>query len=117
MTDNEKYMRDILFDTMQKNPDLPIVAMVGSEFIAYDDYSRYFPLCGYSRIEECFLEGDRIYFRDDDDDLYEVDRVLNKILDTELYDDIETDAEARNLYASLPWIKAIVINIDVPESE
>ena len=50
MTNNEKYMRDILFDTMQKNSDLPIVAMVDSELAAYDDYCRYFGVCGYARI-------------------------------------------------------------------
>lgn len=101
-----------LFKLMADNPDLPIVPMVDSEIVADDGYNRWRGAWGGSYIGEYLTGEERIYFRADDDP-YEVDMVLTEMCDS--YDENTTDEEAAKAYAELPWIKAIIVNIDLPD--
>lgn len=112
VTEKEKQSREELFKLMAENPDLPIVPMVDYEIIA-EDCGRWLGAWGISYIGEYIMGEERVYFREDDD-LYEVDKVLDEILNKEVYEAIETDTEAQAAYAELPWIKAIIVNIDLP---
>lgn len=112
VTEKEKQSREELFKLMEENPDLPIVPMVDYEIVA-EDCGRWLGAWGSSYIGEYIMGEERVYFREDDD-LYEVDKVLDEMLDTEVYEVIETDTEAQAAYAELPWIKAIIVNIDLP---
>lgn len=106
--------REELFKLMQDNPKLPIVPMVDSEIVADDGYNRWRGAWGGSNIGEYLIGEECIYFREDDDP-YEVDKVLTEKCDE--YNEDMTDEEAAKAYAELPWIKAIIVNIDLPKEE
>lgn len=110
----EKEYREELFKLMRENPELPIVPMVDSEIVADDGYCRWRGAWGGSYIGEYLIGEERIFFREDDDP-YEVDKVLTEKCDD--YDENTTDEEAAKAYAELPWIKAIIVNIDLPGQE
>lgn len=112
--DTAQKNRAELFHLMAENPELPVVPMVDSEIVADDDYNRWRGSWGASDVEEYIIGEELIYFRDDSD-LYEVDKVLEEMLHKEIYETIETDAEAQEAYAALPWVKAIIVNIDLPD--
>lgn len=44
----------------------------------------------------------------------EVDKVLSERYGDDYYTDM-TDEQEAETYAGLPWIKAIIVNIDLPE--
>ena len=114
ITDRERKNREELFKLMQENPELPVVAMVDSEIVQDDGYSRWMGAWGSSSIEVYFIGEERIHFREEDD----FDEVEETLTDGQVcYDDFEamSDEEAVGAYNSLPWIKAIVVNIDLPE--
>lgn len=114
ITEKEKKNRDELFRLMQENPELPVVPMVDSEIVADNDYNYWMGSWGNSRVEEYVLGNEHLHFREDDD----WDDIERTLTDGFLsYDDFEImpDEEAKSEYAALPWIKAIIVNIDLPE--
>lgn len=110
MEKNEKLQE--LFKLIGANPELPIVAMVDSEIVADDGYSRWLGAWGSSYIGEYLIGEEQVHFREDDDP-YEVDKVLGEQLDN--YNENMTDEQQAEAYVALPWIKAIIVNIDLPE--
>lgn len=112
MNEKEQKNRDELFGLIRENPDLPIVPMVDSEIVADDGYNRWLGVWGSSYIGE-YLTGEECIFFREDDDLYEIDKVLTEMCDD--YDENTTDEDAAKAYADLPWIKAIIVNIDLPD--
>lgn len=54
-----------------------------------------------------------MHFREDDDPS-EVDKVLSERYGDDYYTDM-TDEQEAEAYAGLPWVKAIIVNIDLPE--
>lgn len=46
--------------------------------------------------------------------MYEVERALEEFIDDGVFSGM-SDEEAVKAYAGLPWIKAIIVNIDLPE--
>lgn len=111
-SENEKENREELFRLMQENPELPIVPMVDYEIVA-DDSGRWLGSWGSSYIGEYLIGEERIFFREDDDPS-EVDRVLSERYGDDYYADM-TDEQEAEAYAGLPWVKAIIVNIDLPE--
>lgn len=114
ITEKEKNNRDELFRLMQESPELPVVPMVDSEIVADNDYNYWMGSWGNSRVEEYVLGNERLHFREDDD-WANIERTLTDGFLS--YDDFEImpDEEAKSEYAALPWIKAIIVNIDLPE--
>lgn len=113
ITEREKHNREELFKLMQENPELPVVPMVDSEIVADDCYNRWLGAWGSSYVGEYIIGGERIYFREDDD----IDEVERAITDGSVtYEEFEamSDEEAKAVYNSLPWVKAIIVNIDLP---
>lgn len=98
-----------LFKLMQENPELPVVPMVDSDVVPDDDCARWTGSWGSASIDEYFTHDGRIFFRSDED----IDDVLSYALNGEEYDET-TDEEAEAVYDALPWIKAIIVNIDTP---
>ena len=96
-SENEKENREKLFRLMQENPELPVVAMVDSEIVADDGYNRWLGVWGCSYIGEYLIGEEHLFFREDDD----------------YYADMTGKQEAE-AYAGLPWIKAIIVYIDLP---
>lgn len=105
----EKNYTEELFKLIAKNPDLPIVPMVDGEIVG-DDCGRWLGAWGSSYIGEYILGEDQVHFRDDDDPS-EVEKVL---LEQHGYNYYSDTRDEYKVYAELPWIKAIIVNIDVP---
>lgn len=99
-----------LFELIRDNPDLPIVAYVDSEIVADDGYMRWIGSWGSSHIieyvmVEMYNDYREIVYRDDTEN-YE----------NFLYDTTEmTEQEIKEHINGLEWIKAIAVNIDLPE--
>lgn len=110
----ERKNRDELFRLMQENPELPIVAMVDAEIVAGDDFGRWMGSWGYVQVDE-YLIPPKYYqamlFKSDDD----VFDALERYLSVEEFNALpESEQECREIYDKLPWIKAIIVNIDLP---
>lgn len=109
ISEKEKQNRDKLFRFMKKNPDLPIVPMADSEIVAEEGYARWTGAWGEVYIGEYYITGERICFRDDSDF-----GAIEEALGWEVFNTLSDD-DAKAAYANLPWTKAIIVYIDVPE--
>lgn len=99
-----------LLELIKANPDLPILPMVDHEIVA-EDYGRWVGSWGHAYVGEYIRGNDRVWFHDDDD---EQERVLEDCVggaDSWW----EPEDEVKRAYDALPWIKAIIVNIDLPE--
>lgn len=103
--------REELFKLMLSDPDLPVVPMVDHEIVG-DDFGRWLGAWGSSYIGEYLIGEDSVYFREDDDPS-EVERLVSEKLGDEAYGAM-SDEEAERTYAEMPWIEAIIVNIDLP---
>ncbi|MDO4318304.1 MAG: hypothetical protein Q4C48_08890 [Lachnospiraceae bacterium] len=112
MTEEEKQNLEELLRLMADNPELPVVPMVDSEIAVEDAYGRWLGAWGSVYIGEYFEVDGQAYFRDDTDQS-SLEFVLEEMLG---YDTVQelTDEEAVAAYASMPWIKAIIVYIDAP---
>lgn len=110
--ENVKENREELFRLMQENPELPVVPVVDYEIVA-DDSGRWLGSWGSSYIGEYLIGEEQVHFREDDDPS-EVDKVLSERYGDDYYTDM-TDEQEAAAYAGLPWVKAIIVNIDLPE--
>jgi len=104
-----------LFKLIKENPDLPIVPMVEGEIVAGDDFYYWKGSWGPAAIDE-YLEPkndyDYIRFKSDND----VFGVLEDYLTDEEFKNLqETEDECRDAYNKLPWIKAIIVYIMLPD--
>lgn len=98
-----------LLDLIKANPDLPILPMVDYEIVA-EDYGRWVGSWGHAYVGEYIRGNDRVWFRDDD----ERERVLEDCVSgVEFWR--EPEEEVKRVYNALPWIKAIIVNIDMPD--
>lgn len=114
ITEKEKKNRDELFRLMQENPDLPVVPMVDSDIVVDDGYNLWMGSWGDSHIEEYVLGKKYLHFREDDD-WGEIEWALaDGFVGYETFEGL-SDEEAKSEYAALPWIRAIIVNIDLPE--
>lgn len=107
--------RKELFMLMQKHPELPIIPFVDGEIVAGDNFARWMGAWGSASVDEYLFprnELDPVIFRSDDD----VFDTLEKFLSIEEFDKLpESEDECRRVYDALPWKKAIIVNIDLPE--
>lgn len=111
----EKQYRAELFRLMEKNPDLPVVPMIDGEACGDDDFARYCGSWGESYVTEYIVGEGVVHFRESNPDLCELEDVLTDGFVS--YDALERmfDEDLRAAYNGLGWIKAIIVNIDVPE--
>lgn len=98
-----------LFTLIMNNPDLPIVAWVDSEIVADDGYMRWQGSFGSSHIIEyisvkMYREYPEFVYKDD-----------TEYYENYLYDQGMSDKEVEDHINSIEWIKAIAVNIDLPE--
>lgn len=112
MTEKEKQNRDELFRLMRENPDLPVVPMVNGEIARDEDYWYWLGAWGNAKIDEYIIAGTHVYFKSDDD----IFAALEDCLTDEEFEALpETEKECRPYYNALPWTKAIIVYIDLPE--
>lgn len=112
MIKTQKQKSEELFALIKENPDLPIVPMVDSEIIADEGYVRWIASWGISYIDEYYLTDQYMHFKDIDD-RSEVEAVLTEEFGYDVFNAM-SDEEAKEAYDNLEWIKAIIVNIDVP---
>ncbi len=101
---------------VKDNPDLPIVPFVDGE-ICPDYCGRWMGSFGGARIDEYLFPrypDNPVLFKSDDD----VFDVLEKHLTDAEFEALPADEETcRAVYDGLPWKKAIIVYIDLPDIE
>ena len=113
MKKTQKERLDELFKLIKDNPELPILLMVDSEIVADDGYVRWSASWGSSEIDEYYITKEKVHFKDDDD-WEEIADVLSSEFGYDVYEGM-SDTTAKEVYNNLSWIRAIVVNIDLPE--
>lgn len=94
---------------VQENPKLPVVPMVDYEVVAGDECARWIGDFGKARVMEYYCSEEHVYYKDDED----IKGAVSAAVGWERYEAI-SDEEANDIYEKLPWIKAIIVNIDTP---
>lgn len=113
ISERERKAREELFRLMQENPDLPVVPMVDGEILG-DDSGYWLAGWGQARVDEYLVceHSERVAFKSDGD-------VFGTLEDYLSYDDFDKlpdlESECRPIYDALPWTKAIIVYIGVPE--
>lgn len=109
-----------LLKLVQENPELPIVPMVNSEIVADDGYNWWLGSFGHSVVDSyaCVeYYGDDRFFTKDEQDLIEeyfAEKIIYEDENEELSDE-EVEKRAHEQAESLPWKKAIIVYIYLPE--
>ena len=113
MTERESQYRKELFKLMQENPDLPVVPMVDGE-IPGDDCGYWQGAWGFARVDEYLIihYQERLVFKSDD---YIFDFLEHYLTKDEFNTLPEDEDKCKEIYNKLPWIKAIVVYITLPE--
>ncbi len=115
ISDTEKQNRAKLFRLMQENPDLPVIPFVDTEVVAGDEFGCWMGSWGPARVDEFLLppnEWEAVIFKSNSD----VECVWERLLPEEKFNALpDTDAERRLYFDALPWVKAIIVNIETPE--
>lgn len=100
---NEKI--ENLLQLIKDNPGLKILPMVDGECVPNDDYSRWTASWGEARIDEYYIDDERVYFKSEDFDVLVEKFWQNKEL-------TETEEQAEKMANEVNWVKAIIVNID-----
>lgn len=113
ISDRERENREELFRLIKENPELPIVPMVDAEIVT-EDCGYWLGSWGRATVDEYFISerAERVFYKSDDD----VFDVLERHLSDEEFEALpESEEECRPYYDKLPWIKAIIVYINLPE--
>ena len=113
MTDKEHKNREELFRLIEENPELPIIPMVDGE-ISADDCGWWIGALGYAQVDEYLFVNDGVVFKSDD----EIFNALERFLPDDEFEKLpEVEEECRPYYEALPWKRAIIVYIVLPEWE
>lgn len=113
----ERQNRETLFTLMAENRDLPVVAMVDAELVGGDDFGRWMGSWGHAQVDAYLIPKkscESMIFKSDNDVFDTLERFLT---DEEFNTLPESDDECRKIYDALPWVKAIIVYIDLPEQD
>ncbi len=101
-----------LIRLMQQHPELPILPFVAAEVVA-DDSGYWMGSWGSAKVDEYIIPTkDSVIFKSEDD----VFDALEKCLSNEKFESLpDNDEECRPFYDNLPWKKAIIVYIGLPE--
>lgn len=113
ISEKERENRDYLFKLMQENPELPVIPFVDSGIPA-DDSGYWLGSWGAAHVDEYLFcsKSSSVLFKSDDD----VFDALERFLPQKEFEELpESESDCRPTYDALPWIKAIIVYIDLPE--
>lgn len=116
ITEAERKNHKELFRLMSENLELPVIPFVDGEIVTGDNFARWMGAWGSASVDEYLLprnEWGPVIFRSDDDVLYALEKFLS---DAEFDKLPESEEECRKIYDALPWEKAIIVNIDLPDA-
>lgn len=99
-----------LMELMKENPHLPVVPMVRDEIVCDDCHAYWMGSWGKAKVDLFLIADERIIFKGDDD-AYDV---LCHFMDPDRLDNM-TMAGMYKAYDELPWKKAIIVYIELPE--
>lgn len=99
-----------MLDLIRQNPSLPIVPMVDHEIVADDTWGYWMGSWGHASVASYYHGEERVYFYDEND-------MEDLLVEVKGWDWLDTSSEEEKLkvYRELPWIKCIVVYIDLPE--
>ena len=104
---------DNLINLIAANPDLPIVPIVDGKIVG-EDRGYWLGEWGSARVDEYLVTEKGVCFKSDND----VFGTLHRYLSDDEYEDLpDTKEESRPYYEKLPWTKAIIVYINLPEQE
>lgn len=106
-------------ELVKQNPDLPIVPMVDSEIVADDGYAWWLGSFGCASVGEYVsikMYGENRFFTKDEQDEIE-EYFADNLADERDYDLHEGEIEklVHEQAENLPWVKAIIVYIKLPE--
>lgn len=110
--------RENLAKLLMEHPDLPVLCMVDEDIVAGGDCSRWAASLGESKIREYVYYEDSmndsvIYWREDAELLVDA---MAEDAETRINTSYEeARQQAWEKVNAMPWKKAIVVNIDLPE--
>lgn len=113
MTNTEFIKREKLFKLMKENPDLPIVPVVDYEVVG-EETAYWQGALGESRVGEYVSNIDGRFHLRDDEEMSEAYELVEKKHGYETVEKLSEEAVLK-AYADLPWRKAIIVEIDLPE--
>lgn len=110
MTVNEKLLKLIA-----EHPDYPVVPLVDYEVVADDSCGYWYGSFKNCEVKElCYVKDrwgdDRIVYKEDSDDWDEIERLF-----PESDDEAYTEEKLTEMFLALPFVKAIVLWIDLPD--
>lgn len=100
-----------LLALMQAHPNLTVVPMVHKEVVENTGHNYWMGSWGAASIDEFIITDEGVVFKDDDDPDGEL---LWSMIDSEKMEAM-TIRELEAAYNGLPWEKAIIVYIDLPE--
>lgn len=101
-----------LLELIEENPDLPIVPMVDGEIVGDDSCARWMGSWGGCHIGEYLMGEDHMHYRDNEDN-GEIEAVLSEEYGYDAFAGMD-DETAKRAYMEMPWIRAIIVAIDLP---
>ena len=109
-----------LFDIIKTNPNLPIVPIVNGTLVC-DEGGYWLGSWGSAHIDKYYIhDGTYLEYGGKYPDITDIFERVFDFDECEIDDDMsdeEADRIMKEKVDSLPWIKAIIIYIDIPESE
>ena len=112
----EREYRKELFKLMQENPDLPVIPFVDTEVVAGDGFGKWMGSWGNARVDEFLIparDWEPIIYKSEN---FDVSDTLEKYLSYEEFDKLpDVPSEWLKRYDVLPWQKAIIVDIVLPE--
>lgn len=113
MSNSNKNIQELL-KLIKENPTLPIIPMVEYDVVG-EDYGSWMGKWGKAHIDRYLLPPDSerpIIFEND----YTVGEVIERwFSDEELEKLPDNEVEWQKIYDNLPWTKAIIVRISVPD--
>ncbi|WP_143318908.1 hypothetical protein [Clostridium sp. HBUAS56010] len=101
--------RYTLIKLIKENPELPVLPMVAYEVCAGDDFAYWGGSWGAVKIDSYFIDDERVVYKSED----EPEIVVEKAVGHDAFMKM-TDEEVKEAWENLPWIKAIVVHIELP---
>ncbi len=111
MTNKEKRNRDKLFELMRENPDLPVISTVRCRRFC-DGFERCLGAWSGIGIDEYLITREDVVIKNRDKKY--MLSVLEDVLSYQEFEALSGDeGKYRSIYDSLPWTKAIIVEIDL----
>ena len=111
--ERQKERLNELLKLCAENPDLPVICSVDSEIVCDDSYGWWLgSIGGGARVDSALTTSDgAIIFRSYEDDNYHYETFF----DEDEIDPDATDEEVKEKVDGLPWMRCIVVYIELPD--